>query len=66
MAERLIQMSEKVKNNDLWDGSPNRTIRIVEKFFWKTKSTLLAKTYRECTNKTAVVISAEMNGFTQG
>ena len=41
LAERLIQMSEKVKNNNLWDGSPDRAIRIVEKFFWKTKARLL-------------------------
>ena len=41
MAERLIQMSEKVKNNNMWDGSPDRAIRIVEKFFWKTKARLL-------------------------
>ena len=41
LAERLIQMSEKVKNNNLWDGSPDRAIRIVEKFFWKTKAKIL-------------------------
>jgi hypothetical protein len=41
LAERLIQLSEKIKNNNLWDGDPDRAIRIVEKFFWKTKAGLL-------------------------
>jgi hypothetical protein len=36
-------LSGKVKNNNLWDGDPDRAIRIVEKFFWKTKSRLLDK-----------------------
>ncbi|MGR3175801.1 MAG: hypothetical protein ACUZ8N_14570 [Candidatus Scalindua sp.] len=34
-------MSEKIGKNNLWDGSPDRAIRIVEKFFWKTKVPLL-------------------------
>jgi hypothetical protein len=38
---RLVQLSGKVKNNNLWDSDPDRAIRIVEKFFWKTKATLL-------------------------
>ena len=41
MAERLIQLSDKIKNNNLWDGNPDRAVRIVEKFFWKTKAGLL-------------------------
>jgi len=41
LAERLVQLSEKIQNNNLWDGDPDRTIRIVEKFFWKTKASLL-------------------------
>ena len=41
LAERLLQLSEKIQNNTLWDGDPDRAIRIVEKFFWKTKARLL-------------------------
>ena len=41
LAERLVQLSEKIGSNNLWDGDPNRAIRIVEKFFWKTKARLL-------------------------
>jgi glycosyltransferase involved in cell wall biosynthesis len=41
LAERLIQLSEKIINNNLWDDDPDRAIRIVEKFFWKTKARLL-------------------------
>lgn len=41
LAERLAQLSEKIRNNNLWDGDPDRAIRIVEKFFWKTKARLL-------------------------
>ena len=41
LAERLIQLSDKIKNNNLWDGNPDRAVRIVEKFFWKTKAGLL-------------------------
>ncbi len=41
LAERLVQLSEKIQNNNLWDGEPDRAIRIVEKFFWKTKAPLL-------------------------
>ncbi len=41
LAERLVQLSQKIENNNLWDGDPNRAIRIVEKFFWETKAGLL-------------------------
>ncbi len=41
LAERLIHLSEKVRNNTLWDGKPDRAIHIVEKFFWDTKVGLL-------------------------
>ena len=41
LAERLVQLSEKIEDNCLWDGDPERAIRIVEKFFWKTKAALL-------------------------
>ncbi len=41
LAERLLQLSERIRNNNLWDGDPNRAIRIAEKFFWKTKARLL-------------------------
>ncbi len=41
LAERLIQLTEKIKNNSLWDGDPDCAIRIVEKFFWKTNACLL-------------------------
>ncbi len=41
LAERLVQLSGKAKNNNLWDGDPDRAIRIVEKFFWNTKAGLL-------------------------
>ena len=41
LAERLIQLSEKIINNNLWDDDPDRAIRIVESFFWKTKARLL-------------------------
>ena len=41
LAERLVQLYEKIQNNYLWDGDPDRAIRIVEKFFWKTKARLL-------------------------
>ncbi len=41
LAERLVQLSEKIKNNNLWDGDPDRAIHIVEKFFWKTNAGLL-------------------------
>jgi hypothetical protein len=34
-------LSGKVKNNNLWDGDPDRAIRIVEKFFWKAKAPLM-------------------------
>jgi hypothetical protein len=43
LAERLVQLSEKIQNNNLWDGNPDRAIRIVEKFFWKAKARLLDK-----------------------
>jgi Glycosyltransferase len=41
LAERLVQLSEKLQNNNLWDDKPDRAIHIVEKFFWKTKARLL-------------------------
>jgi glycosyltransferase involved in cell wall biosynthesis len=41
LAERLVQLSEKIGNNSLWNGDPERAIRIAEKFFWKTKAVLL-------------------------
>jgi glycosyltransferase involved in cell wall biosynthesis len=41
LAERLIQLSEKIQNDNLWDGDPDRAARIAEKFFWKTKAGLL-------------------------
>ena len=41
LAERLAGLSEKVRGNNLWDGDPDRAIRVVEKFFWKTKAPLL-------------------------
>ncbi len=41
LAERLVQLSEKIGNNNLWDGNTDRAIRIVEKFFWKTNTSLL-------------------------
>jgi len=37
----LVQLSEKIQKNNLWDDDPDRAIRIVEKFFWKTKARLL-------------------------
>lgn len=41
LAERLVQLSEKLQNNNLWDSKPGRAIHIVEKFFWKTKARVL-------------------------
>ncbi len=41
LAERLIHLSEKIRNNALWEGKPDRAIRIAEKFFWNTKAGLL-------------------------
>jgi glycosyltransferase involved in cell wall biosynthesis len=41
LSERLIQISDKIQNNNLWDGDPDRAIRVVEKFSWKTKALLL-------------------------
>ncbi len=43
MAERLIQLSEKIQDNTLWDGDPGRAIRIVEKFYWDLRTNLLDK-----------------------
>ncbi len=40
LADRLIQLSEKIQKNNLWDGDPNRAIRIAEKFYWKSKANL--------------------------
>ena len=41
LAERLVHLSEKIGDNNLWDDDPDRAIRIAEKFFWKTKAGLL-------------------------
>ncbi|MCP4296008.1 MAG: glycosyltransferase, partial [Proteobacteria bacterium] len=41
LAGRLIQLSENIQNNNLWNGDTDRAIRIVEKFFWNTKAPLL-------------------------
>ncbi len=41
LAKRLVQLSESISNNNLWDGDPDRAIRIAEKFFWKTKASSL-------------------------
>ena len=41
LAERLIQLSESIQNNNLWNGDPDRATRIAEKFYWKTKACLL-------------------------
>ena len=41
LSERLVHLSERIQNNTLWDGNPDRAIHIVEKFFWKTKARLL-------------------------
>lgn len=41
LAERLVQLSKKIQNNNLWNGDPDRAIRIIEKFLWKTKACLL-------------------------
>ncbi|MCP4268573.1 MAG: DUF3524 domain-containing protein [Candidatus Brocadiaceae bacterium] len=41
LAERLIQLSESIQNNNLWNGDPGRATRIAEKFYWKTKARLL-------------------------
>jgi glycosyltransferase involved in cell wall biosynthesis len=41
LAEKLAGLSEKVRGNNLWDGDPDRAIRVVEKFFWNTKAPLL-------------------------
>ncbi len=41
LAERLVQLSESIRNNNLWNGDPDRAIRIIEKFLWKTKACLL-------------------------
>ncbi|GAX62105.1 glycosyltransferase [Candidatus Scalindua japonica] len=41
LAKRLVYLSEKIGNNNLWDGEPDRAVRIVEKLFWKTKTNLM-------------------------
>ena len=41
LADRLVQLSEKIRNNNLWSSDPDRAIRIAEKFYWKTKACLL-------------------------
>ncbi|MFQ5965034.1 MAG: DUF3524 domain-containing protein [Candidatus Scalinduaceae bacterium] len=38
LADRLIQLSEKIRNNNLWNGDLNRGIRTVKKYFWKSKA----------------------------
>ncbi len=38
LADRLIQLSERIQDNNLWNGDPNRAIRISEKFYWKSKT----------------------------
>jgi glycosyltransferase involved in cell wall biosynthesis len=37
LADRLIQLSKKIQDNNLWNGDPDRAIRIAEKFYWKQK-----------------------------
>ncbi len=37
LAKRLVQLSESIQNNNLWNSDPGRAIRIAERFFWKTK-----------------------------
>jgi glycosyltransferase involved in cell wall biosynthesis len=51
LAERLVQLSEKIRNNNLWDGDPDRAIRVVEKFFWKTKAGLLDEELKRLTHR---------------
>ena len=51
LSERLVQLSQKIGDNCLWDGDPNRAIRIVEKFFWKTKARLLDKELKRLTHR---------------
>jgi len=41
LADRLIQLSGKIQDNNLWDGDPDRAIRIVEKFYWGLKANSL-------------------------
>jgi glycosyltransferase involved in cell wall biosynthesis len=41
LAERLIQLSESIHKNNLWNGDPGRATRIAKKFCWKTKACLL-------------------------
>jgi glycosyltransferase involved in cell wall biosynthesis len=53
LAERLVQLSECIRNNNLWNGDPDRAIRIIERFLWKTKACLLdneLKRILECSN----------------
>jgi glycosyltransferase involved in cell wall biosynthesis len=38
LAERLIQLSEKIQDNNLWGRDPNRAVRIAEKFYWESKA----------------------------
>ncbi len=47
LAKRLIQMSEKIQNNNLWNGDPNRAVRIAEKYYWKTKAKLFDEDFEE-------------------
>jgi glycosyltransferase involved in cell wall biosynthesis len=41
LADRLIQLSGKIQDNNLWDGDPDRAVRIVEKFYWGLKANSL-------------------------
>jgi len=50
LAERLVQLSEKFGDNCLCDGDPDLAIRIVEKFFWKTKAGLLDEELKRLTH----------------
>ena len=36
LAERLIYLSERIQNNDLWGDDPNRAVRITRKFHWES------------------------------
>ncbi|GJQ60194.1 MAG: DUF3524 domain-containing protein [Candidatus Scalindua sp. AMX11] len=38
LAQSLITLSEKIRDDDLWGSDPNRAIRIAEKFYWESKA----------------------------
>ncbi len=38
LAERLEQLSERIRDNSLWGRDPHRAIRIAEKFYWESKA----------------------------